>query len=84
MEIEIIKDDLNKEIYRFYQNKMVFTLSYYFKQTRQSKRHGWRSILFYDRTFKRNSNISEHEIPLTDEVIRMVTGKAIQEIIITK
>ena len=84
MEVEVIKDELNKEVYRFYEDKMTFRLSHYFKQTRQSKRHGWKSILFYDRFLNRNSNVKVEDVPLTDYVIQVVTEKAVSQIQVIK
>ena len=84
MEIEIIKDELNKDVYRFYQNGLTFLLNDYVKLERKTKRHGWRVIGLYERVSLRRGNIKLEDIPFTDEMVEMATNKAISQIKILK
>jgi len=84
MEIEIIIDDLNKKVYQFYQDGMRFRLNYYSEKHRQTKRHGWKSIKYYDRLRQRDCTIKVDEIPLTDELIQIVKERAINSVQVTK
>lgn len=84
MKIEVIKDDLNKDVYRFYQNGLTFLLNDYVKLERKTKRHGWRVVGLYERLNIRRSNVNLEDVPFTDEMVEIVRNKAISEIKILK
>lgn len=69
MTIEIKIDDLNKEVYRFWENGTTLILDSYHLLTRESKRkQKWEFKKVYERLSGRNSTINENNVPLTTEV----------------
>lgn len=80
--IEIKKDDLNMEDYDFYyfEDKKILVLDIYRKMSRQTKRHGWKVDGYYSRLRERDSSLKESEVPLTDEIRKMVLDKFVSEI----
>ncbi len=79
---EVVIDDLNKIEYTFW---IVLDHAYDFDavldrfeiRKRESKRHSWKVIKFYDRLQNRSSTLLESEVEVTDEIERAVKDELI-------
>lgn len=73
MTIEIKIDDLNKEIYRFWENGTTLILDSYYLLNRESKRkQKWNYLKIYERLSKKDSNMLESEVPFTESIKQLV------------
>lgn len=79
MTIEIKIDDLNKEVYKFWENSTDLILDSYSLLSRENKRkQKWSYLKTYERVSSRQSTISEDEVPLTREIKKMVLDEYIK------
>ena len=82
MEIEIKINDLQKEVYTFYISNTCIFLNTYSLLIRENKRkRTYRKLKGYDRLNKRESNMEEDDVILTDEFKNYVLDYYIKEII---
>lgn len=79
MTIEIKIDDLNKEVYRFWEHEQNLILDSYYLCLRESKRkRNWEYLKIYERLSGRISNITENEVPFTDEIKKLALDEYIK------
>jgi len=79
MTIEIKIDDLNKEVYRFWENGTHLVLDSYNLLNRENKRkQKWTYLKTYERLSDKQSTLSENEVPLTDEVKELILDEYIK------
>lgn len=85
-QIEIIQDELNKVQFTFYFDDYRYTLflNKYLVFKRETKRHGWKCVSFYDRLNDRNSKIKESEVPLTEEIKQQALNEFFKIITVKK
>lgn len=79
MTIEIKIDDLNKEVYRFWENGTHLILDSYCFLSRETKRkQKWNCLKVYERISSRGTNMIESEVPFTDEVRQLALDEYIK------
>ncbi len=63
-------------------NEIWLVLDKYSKETRATKRHGWKPVSEskYQRIFLRDSALTEREVPLPDDVMEEAKAKLISQI----
>jgi hypothetical protein len=85
MEIEKQIDELTIEKWRFrFIDRNIYLESYYILQ-KESKRHkNYRTLKKYERLSKRDSNVEESEVPLTDELKQEALNQFVSKIKILK
>lgn len=79
MTIEIITDELNKEVYRFWENETTLILDSYYLLNRESKRkQKWTYLKTYERLSGRSSTIIESDVPFTEEIKQLALTEYIK------
>lgn len=79
MTIEIKIDDLNKEVYRFWENGTTLVLdSYYLLSRENKKKQKWSYLKVYERILSRGTNTLESEVPFTDEIKKLALDEYIK------
>jgi len=83
MKIEINIDDLNQEVYSFWENGRILVLDSYVLLNRENKRNKkWKIVKLYSRLSDRRSNIIESEVPFTEEIRQMALEEFIKTLTI--
>ena len=79
MTIEIKIDDLNKEVYRFWENGTHLILdSYYFLSRETKRKQKWNYLKVYERLSSRGTNMIESEVPFSDEVRKLALDEYVK------
>lgn len=74
MLFEQIKDNvLTREVFKFRLTEhLTLVLDSYYNQKRETTRHGWKNVKWYNRTAKRDNNITFDEIIIPEVFIERV------------
>lgn len=79
MTIEIKIDDLNKEVYRFWENGTTLVLDSYYLLSRENKRkQKWNYLKTYERISSRGANTAESEVPFTEEIRQLALDEYVK------
>lgn len=68
VEININKDELERERYIFYYLDETLWLDKYFSEKRETKRHKYKIVKHYNRLSARESNVKEEDVPISKEI----------------
>ena len=81
-EITVQHDKLNRTVYRFnfLDMRKILRLNYYFEQTRETTRHGWKNVKSYDSFDHRKDIIKAEDIVIPDEVKEQAIAEYIKDI----
>jgi len=81
----IIAEDLSRKIYSFYvEDFNKIWLDWYAYESRESKRHKFVRVQYYNRLEKRNSNLLEEDVILTDDIKNAIEQKIFSSLQIKK
>lgn len=70
-------DELNKEVFSFFDDGYILYLDTYCLFNRESKSHSFKKVKWYERLRQRESNIQENEVILSEDIKQ----RAINEVI---
>lgn len=78
VEVVIDKDELNREIYRFTLMEFKLLLDSYGFETRETKRHKFKRVKWYDRLNQRDSTIKKENMFLPENIKQIAFEKMMQ------
>ena len=78
-------NDLEQEFWQFcfLGDRKTLTVSYFIHRERKSKRHGWKTVRDYNRTFHRENTVTQEQLPLTESIKQQALSEFVKDIVVT-